>query len=128
MSTQVAPPSGPAAPDFPPPDLRPSKPGAFARLFAWVARKPKTAFWVTLIGGVVLGIMIGGSGGVDQSKLDQANADAARARGQAGDLRADLNAANGRLGDAKAATAQLNDKIATLSAKGQVPSLTGIDV
>jgi hypothetical protein len=44
------------------------------RLFAWVARKPKTAFWVIALAALFLGAAIGGSGGVDQSKLEEANA------------------------------------------------------
>jgi outer membrane murein-binding lipoprotein Lpp len=124
MST-AAPPSPSQAPDFPPPDLQSPRRN---RLFAWVARKPKTAFWITLIAGVILGAAIGGSGGVDQTKLDQANARATSADSNAGRLRSQLAAMTDRADHAEGTNAQLKDRISTLSAKGEVPALTGMSI
>jgi hypothetical protein len=121
----TAPPSPPEAPDFPPADLQPPR---RARLFEWIARKPKTAFWLTLTAGIVVGAMIGGSGGVDQSKLDRANARAAAAGGKASRLRSQLAAMSDRAETAEGANAQLKDRVSTLSAKGEVPSLTGMSI
>src|SRR3954465_118556 len=123
MST-AAPPAPDRTPDYPPSDLQPPRRG---RLFAWVARKPKTAFWVTAITALILGAMIGGSGGTDQSKLDAATARAGVAEGKASKLESQLAARAGRAQRAEGANAQLKDKITTLSAKGEVPSLTGMD-
>jgi outer membrane murein-binding lipoprotein Lpp len=123
MST-AAPPSPSKTPDFPPPDLQPPRRG---RLFAWVARKPKTAFWVTLIAGVILGAMIGGSGGTDQSKLDAAATRATAAEGKAAKLQSQLAAMTDRAERAEGDNAQLKDRVTTLSAKGEMPDLTGMD-
>jgi hypothetical protein len=123
MST-VAPPPPSETPDFPPPDLQPPRRG---RLFAWVARKPKTAFWVTAIAALFLGVAIGGSGGTDESKLDAATASAAAAQAQNSKLKGQLDAATQRAETAEGANAELKDKISTLSAKGEMPSLVGMD-
>ena len=123
MST-AAPPSPSAAPDFPPPDLQPPRRG---RMFAWVARKPKTAFWVTSITALIPGAAIGGSGGTDQSKLDAANARATAAEGKSAALQTQLTAMTDRAEKAEGQTAQLKDKVTTLSAKGEMPSLVGMD-
>jgi hypothetical protein len=120
----VAPPPPSETPDFPPPALQPPRRG---RLFAWVARKPKTAFWVTAIAALLLGVAIGGSGGIEQSTLDKANARADAAQAQSTKLKGQLDAATQRAQTAEGANAQLKDKITALSAKGEVPSLTGMD-
>src|SRR3954454_9392258 len=114
MST-VAPSPPSSTPDFLPPDLQPPRRKG---LFAWVARKPKTAFWVTAITALILGIMIGGSGGTDQSKLDAATARATAAEGKASKLQGQLSQMTHRAQTAEGSNAQLKDQITTLSAKG----------
>src|SRR3954467_6755068 len=111
MST-AAPPAPDRTPDYPPSDLQPPRRG---RLFAWVARKPKTAFWVTAITALILGIMIGGSGGTDQSKLDAATARATAAEGKASKLQSQLSQTTDRAQTAEGQIAELKDQVATLS-------------
>lgn len=124
MST-AAPPTPPQAPDFPPADLQPPRRG---RVIAWVARKPKTAFWVTALTALFLGVAIGGSGGVDQSKLDAADARADAAQAKAARLQSRLAGVTDRAERAEGDNARLEDQVTTLSAKGEVPGLTGMDI
>jgi hypothetical protein len=121
----VAPPSPDKTPDFPPSDLQPPP---RSRLFTWVARKPKTAFWTTAVVALFLGVAIGGSGGIDQSTLDNANSRGDRAEAKTAEVKSQLAAMTNRAENAEGANAQLKDKVATLSAKGEVPALTGMDV
>ena len=104
-------------------------------LFGWVARKPKQAFWVTLIAALVLGLGIGAAGGSDQASADKAKADASALRNQLADTRTDLkderakNAAlTGEVDGAKRRATTAETAVKALSAKAEVPDLTGSDV
>jgi hypothetical protein len=120
----TAPPQTPqhGVPDFPPAP-EPKR----GRLFAWVARKPKTAFWVILITGFMLGGVIGASGqSTDTTKLDAQTRRADAAQATAARLRSQLDAATGRAQTAEAKSSSLADQVASLSAKGEVPGLVGM--
>lgn len=97
-------------------------------LFGWVQRKPKRAFWLTGIAALALGIGIGSSGGADQTAVDNAVADAGKARGRLAavtkerdSLKRDLASATERADTAEAA-------VKKLTAKGEIPDLTGDSV
>jgi hypothetical protein len=103
-------------------------------LFGWVSRNPRRAFWLTAIVALLVGLVIGAAGASDQSQLDQAKADGARATAQASSvtrerdrLRAELAEAKQR-GDAATERAKTAEAaVKTLSAKAEVPDLTGDD-
>lgn len=105
-------------------------------LFGWVARKPRQAFWITLVAALVVGIGIGGAGGgSDQASADKAKSDASATRTQLASTRADLNDARARnvalardLNTAKQRAATAETAVKKLSAKAEVPDLTGSDV
>jgi hypothetical protein len=65
-------------------------------LFGWLSRRPRTAFFSTLAIGLLIGVAIGASGGVEQQTLDQANVRADRAEGQVSSLGSDLRGAQDR--------------------------------
>jgi hypothetical protein len=106
-----------------------------AGLFGWVARKPKQAFWVIAIAALVVGIGIGAAGGSDSASADKAKSDAAGLRKQLSDTHADLNEARaaatklgGELDKANRRAATAQTAVKKLSAKAEVPDLTGNDV
>jgi hypothetical protein len=111
-----------------------STPPQRGRLFGWVSRKPKHAFWITLVVALLVGIAIGAGGASGQAEADKAKSDAARAQHQLGGVRAELGAVRSqrdKLADqlsssnSRAQTAQAAVK--KLSAKAEVPDLTGQD-
>lgn len=105
-------------------------------LFGWVARKPRQAFWVTLVAALVVGIGIGAAGGgSDQASADKAKSDASAMRTQLASTRADLNDARARnvaltrdVNSAKERAATAETAVKKLTAKAEVPDLTGGDV
>lgn len=110
--------------------MQPPPPAPRGRLFAWVSRKPKQAFWITLVASLLIGIAIGagsGSGQADTDKggsnadghqLSQARAELASVRRQRDALAKQLVASHTRADTAEAA-------VKKLSAKAEVPDLTG---
>jgi hypothetical protein len=105
--------------------MPPPRRGGF---FGWVSRKPKTAFFSTLALSLLIGGGIGGAGGVQQQTVDTANARTAQSDARAASLRSDLTRAQGRAEQAQTRGDKLAAQVKTLSAKGEVPSLTGMAV
>ena len=96
-------------------------------LYGWVERQPKVAFWVVLLVALFLGAGVGAAGGTDTSDIDAAKSDARDARSELASakterdgLRRDLEGERERADRAEAATKKL-------SAKAEVPDLTGDD-
>jgi hypothetical protein len=94
-------------------------------LFGWVSRKPKTAFWTTLAAAFVVGAGIGAAGADQSDKLNATKSQLADAQSRAHHLTSSLS-------DERATSHHLQDdldtakaKIKRLTAKGDVPRLTG---
>jgi hypothetical protein len=110
--------------------MQPPESGRFGRLFAWVSRKPKQAFWVTLGVSVLIGIGIGASTGSGSADADRANPNAHS--GQLDQARAELATVSRQrdaLADQLATSRKRADTaeaaVKKLSAKAEVPDLTG---
>jgi hypothetical protein len=112
------------APDYPPTPAPPRR----GKLFSWVSRKPRAAFFATLGASLFVGIAIGASGGVEQETLDQANARADRAATQVASLRSDLKRTQDLATKAQSRGDGLAAQVKRLSAQGEVPSLAGMDI
>jgi len=91
------------------------------RLFDWVSRKPKTAFWVVAGVAFVVGAVLGAAGSSDQDELDKKDARIKSLEGRVASVTGQRNSLEGDLGTARG-------RVKELSAKGEVPDFTGDSV
>jgi hypothetical protein len=97
---------------MPPPML--DRPG----FFGWVQRKPRVAFFSTVIAALLIGLGLGIAGSDQQSQLDAKNDQIAQLRSGLSSERSRRDSLQGELASAKR-------QIKRLSAKGEVPNLVG---
>jgi hypothetical protein len=110
----------------------PAAPGGGGRFSAMLRRHPRRWFWGTLVVALLVGVGIGGASASDQAQLDKLDRQLADVRGELRETRGELERTSGQLGEATDRAddlqAELDDANATvkrLSAKGEVPDLTG---
>src|SRR5688572_28258573 len=106
----------------------PPEPPRRGGLFAWVQRKPKAAFWSTLLIALIIGIGIGAASSSQQTELDAANARADRAEARADQAEQRNSSLDRQLTSSNERASALSDRVKMLSAKGEVPSFTGQDI
>ena len=94
-------------------------------LYGWVQRKPRAAFWTTMLVTLVIGASIGGAAASNGAELDAAKADGLAAKGRLAmingerdQLREDLDGAKRRADAAEA-------RIKELTARAEVPDFRG---
>jgi PASTA domain-containing protein len=119
-------PQAPEKTDPPVPPVPPERPRR--GLFGWVQRKPRTAFWSTLLIALFVGMGIGGAASSQQTELDAANSRADRAEARADRAEQRNDDLDGELTESREQASELSDQVKTLSAKGEVPSFTGQDI
>jgi hypothetical protein len=125
--TRVFDPAGPESPlppSAPPPAPAPERRG----FFAWIARRPGRAFAIISVVSLFIGLGIGAASATNQAELDRANARADRAEASLAGARDDLSDTDAKLTDARDEAEKLDEQVAKLKAKGEVPSFTGMDV
>jgi hypothetical protein len=93
-----------------------------------IMRRPRTVFWATLAVSLFVGAGIGASGGVEQAKLDTETARADRAQTALKKVSAERDTLRTDLSTERDRTAELAERIKTLSAKGEVPAFVGEDL
>jgi hypothetical protein len=109
-------------------------PKKHGKVISWVARKPKQAFWVVGVASMFIGFGIGAGSGSDQAAADKANAAATSAQGRLASLRGELTKVKserdtlaGRLESSQSRAETAEAAVKKLSAKAEVPDLTGMD-
>jgi beta-lactam-binding protein with PASTA domain len=103
--------------------------------FGWVSSKPKTAFWITSIVALIVGVMLGAaSASSDKSTLDEAKVSASTSRSQlaaerkkASGLKSQVVALQSKLDKTAGALKTTNVALKRATAKAEVPKFVGSD-
>lgn len=98
-----------------------SQPPEGGRFFGWVARRPKRAFWITLVAALMLGAGIGAAATDNSTELAAVKDDLATETARADGLQTDLDEVEDERDDALA-------ELEAATARGKVPLFVGDDI
>jgi hypothetical protein len=94
-------------------------------LFGWVSRKPKSAFWSTLLVALFVGLGIGAAAASNTEELEAANDRAAKRGTDLAAVSAERDELRAALADATDRAEAAEERIERLTAKAAVPDFTG---